>query len=112
MTLSFAAIACGTDRPVGTSPPVDSLIGCISEPAVSPATATLHPGDTLRLRISGGARCATTTQWRWRSSDTAIAVVDSLEGLTRARTQGTATIIAEAVVDRNVKGAAAIVVVP
>ena len=113
ISLSFAAAACGTDRPAGTSPPIDSLIGCTGLIGVTPAAATLHTGDTLRLHAFGSANCAPgSTEWRWRSSDTLVMSVDSTAGLVRARSQGTATAIAEAVVDRNVKAAAAITVAP
>jgi uncharacterized protein YjdB len=110
--VAFVAMACGADRALQTNPPVDSLITCLLVVAVSPASVTLHPGDTLRLQVTGGAGCTPFTEWRWRSSDTLVASVDSIGGLVRARSRGVATAIAEAVSDRNVKGAAAITVVP
>jgi hypothetical protein len=110
--LALAATACGADRPVGTTPPVDSLVGCIGLIAVNPATATLHAGDTLRLKITGGSNCNSISQWRWRTSDTLVATIDSIEGVVRAKSRGVTTAIAEALLDRNIKGAAAITVVP
>jgi hypothetical protein len=112
ITIGLAlAAACG-DKVVQVKPPDTSLMVCIGDPTVNPLTATLHPGDTLRLHAMASAGCTPiTTQWRWRSSDTLIAKVDSL-GLVLARRQGIAAIIAEAVVDPAIKGAAAITVTP
>jgi uncharacterized protein YjdB len=85
---------------------------CIGDPAVNPPSSTLHTGDTLRLRASGSNGCQAITQWRWRSSDTLVALVDSTQGLVFARKEGTASIVASAVEDPNIRGAAAIVVKP
>jgi uncharacterized protein YjdB len=64
---------------------------------VTPATANLRGGDTLRLsavtRDSAGA-ALTGRQLRWSSSAPAIATVDSLSGLVRAAGAGSATITA------------------
>jgi hypothetical protein len=80
--------ACRDGLPAVQTEPDCLLIG----PTVSPASATLHPGDTLRVR----------------SSDTLIAVVDSLTGLVRARSLGQASIIATALSDRALVGAMAL----
>ena len=103
--------ACGAAaRDVVT--PIDS-VSCITiGPTVRPASATLHPGDTLRVSVSMPA-CAlgtTTETFRWSSSDSSVAFVDSLSGLIRARSLGTATIIAALAAERSVKGAMLLVV--
>jgi len=90
----------------------DSVSCTLQGPTVRPSSATLHPGDTLRLSVSMPA-CAlgtTTATFRWSSSDSNVAFVDSLSGLIRARSLGTATISAAATQDRSVKGAMLLVV--
>ena len=83
-------------------------------PHVSPPTATLRIGDTLR-----GAASLPPCQlngliptWRWRSSDTSVAVVDSIAGLVQARALGSATIIATLQQLPSSVGAMALRVVP
>ena len=69
----------------------------VSSVLVTPATANLRTGDTLRLaavaRDSAGATLAG-RQIRWTSSAPAVATVDSLSGLVRAAGGGAATITA------------------
>jgi uncharacterized protein YjdB len=69
----------------------------VSSVLVTPATANLRTGDTLRLaaatRDSAGA-ALTGRALRWSSSAPAVAVVDSLSGLVRAAGAGSATITA------------------
>ncbi|MGH7617891.1 MAG: Ig-like domain-containing protein [Gemmatimonadaceae bacterium] len=80
---------------------------------MSPASATMHPGDTLRLKVTGSVDCSSSiTSWRWRSSDTTVASIDSLSGLVHATRPGTATAIAAAVQIPSVMGASAINVNP
>lgn len=82
-----------------------SLIG----PTVSPATAILHPGDTLQTRVSySPCPAGTAPSFQWRSTDTLIAVVDSLTGLVRARSLGQTSIIATAVNAPALRGAMAL----
>ena len=83
-------------------------------PKVSPSSATLHPGDTLRASASlyqcrPGDPVGT---FRWLSSDTSVASVGATSGLIQARKGGTATISAAAVQDPNVKGAMLLFVSP
>jgi Bacterial Ig-like domain (group 2) len=107
------SLACGGDdqSPKVTQNP-DTLHSCIGLMVVSPGTATLHIGDTLRLSASASVGCSSMqTKWLWSSSNSAFAIVDS-SGLVNAVSPGPVTIIASAVVDPNVKGAAAITVVP
>ena len=69
----------------------------VSSVLVTPATANLRTGDTLRLaadtRDSAGA-ALTGRQVRWTSSAPAVATVDSITGLVRAAGGGAATITA------------------
>jgi uncharacterized protein YjdB len=56
---------------------------------VSPSTARLSVGDTLRFQVSAGPPgCLEAglepTAWRWSSPDTLIATIDSLTGLAQA----------------------------
>lgn len=97
--------ACRDGLPAVQTDPDCLLIG----PTVSPASATLHPGDTLRVRASySPCPAAAAPSFRWRSSDTLIAVVDSLTGLVKARSLGQASIIAMALSDRSLMGAMAL----
>jgi uncharacterized protein YjdB len=103
--------ACGatvTDGATPTDPVVCITIG----PSVRPNSTTLHPGDTLRLSVSLPSCAAgpTNPTFRWSSSDSTVALVDSLSGLIRARALGTVTIIAAATQDRSVKGGMLLVV--
>jgi len=105
--MGVVALACTADQAPQTSTQRDTVSACVHSVVVNPGYATLHVGDTLRLRADA---CSVTT-WQWASSRDTIAAVDSA-GLVRALRSGTVTIIASAVVDPNVKGAAAITVAP
>lgn len=91
-----------------TSPPPTT--GCLSLMIVSPASATLAIGDTVRIHASAGCSPTPFTQFTWRVSDTTVAAVDN-GGLVRGVGKGTATVIASAVQSPNVQGASAITVV-
>jgi hypothetical protein len=84
-------------------------------PLMTPPYATLHLGDTLRARASF-VPCpqenGIVVAFRWRSSDTTIATVDSIAGLVRARKTGTATIIATLTANTAEQSAMALNVVP
>ena len=104
--------ACSATSGAITAP--DS-VSCITiGPTVRPSSATLHPGDTLRVSASlpSCGLGAPTATFRWASSDSSVALVDSLSGLIRARSLGTATVIAAWAADRSVKGAMLLVVAP
>ena len=92
-------------------PTVDCALSAIT---VSPPSATLRVGDTLRanatVRQCEGLPASTTV--RWRSSDTTTATVDSLTGLIQARAAGNATVIATLVVEPRSTGAMALHVDP
>jgi uncharacterized protein YjdB len=92
--------------------PTDSVVCITIGATVRPNSATLHPGDTLRVSASlpSCGLGAPTATFRWASSDSSVAVVDSPSGLIRARSLGTATIIAAVTADRSVKGAMLLVV--
>ena len=96
-----AACHDGAARAVQTDPTCAEM-----EITVSPASATLHPGDTLRVRASNSP-CQTgpAPSFRWRSSDTVTAVVDSLTGLVRARSPGQATVVATLLSEPTLHGA-------
>ena len=106
--------ACGATASDAVTP-IDSPGCTLPGPTVRPNPATLHPGDTLRASASMPS-CPldppVTTTFRWASSDSSVASVDSLSGLIRARALGTVTISAAATLDRNVKGAMLLVVAP
>jgi hypothetical protein len=107
---AVAAIACSDQAPKSSLRADTPVVDCFGEPRVSPASATLHIGDTLRLSYS--LSCTTTlTAHRWSSSRDTVATVDSA-GLVRGVSGGIVTIIATAVADPSVRGAAAITVVP
>ena len=103
----LAVVACRTTDAVHNETPsmsVDST-GTLS---VSPASATLHLGDTLRARAWG----VTAIDVRWTSSDTSVAVIDFTGGLIRARAAGRATTIAKLTSNTTVSAAMALDVVP
>ena len=83
-------------------------------PTVSPPSLTLHVGDSQRASASfrpcpADAGMAT---FRWQSSNTSVAVVDSIAGLVRAVDTGRTTIVATAIDNRALRGAMALTVVP
>jgi Bacterial Ig-like domain (group 2) len=107
---AVVSVACGDQAPKATmrgDTPVPDYIG---DPRVSPASATLHIGDTLRLSFTFGCG-STPVANRWSTSRDTIATVDSA-GLVRGVHAGVVTIISSVIADPNVKGAAAITVVP
>jgi uncharacterized protein YjdB len=69
--------------------------------AVAPTTATLAVGDTMTPAAVYGAPACEASRlaptWTWTSSDATVASVDERSGLVRARTVGTATILAKVV---------------
>jgi uncharacterized protein YjdB len=99
------AAACGQGETALTD---ECLIGV----TVSPPSATLHPGDSLRA--SATVACAgRPADARWTSSDPTIASVDSVSGVVHARSvSGDATITASLTSDRAVRGALVVKVVP
>src|SRR5690348_5735891 len=96
------AVACGGDAtaPSAQQPPVQQPPGpaAVASVAVTPATTTLTPGDTVRLTATAkdsAGHPLTDRAISWSSSDTNVVIVDST-GLVTARAQGTVTITAAA----------------
>lgn len=101
-----ALAACSSEAP--SKPAVTDSVGiCLCGPYVRPASAALNAGDRIQFTVVGWPGY---TEFRWRSSNPAIAVVDSMTGWTTALSPGSATILAAAVKDRTVQGAAAVMV--
>ncbi|HTE45842.1 MAG TPA: Ig-like domain-containing protein [Gemmatimonadaceae bacterium] len=105
--------ACDHSTPE-TAPLIEQPSGtCISlGPTVSPNFATLSPGDTLRPTVAAPCGFPATAPFRWSTSDSKIASVDSVTGLVTAQAQGSATIVAALVADRTIKGAMLVQVKP
>ncbi|WP_284349942.1 Ig-like domain-containing protein [Roseisolibacter agri] len=69
----------------------------VASVVVTPATANLRTGDTLRLAASARDESGATLagrQVRWTSSSNNVVTIDSVSGLLRAMGQGSATITA------------------
>lgn len=111
--LAVAIVACHTNDPAKFDP-VDPIADCnLPGPTVTPPAATVHRGDSLQIAAQEFS-CDVPLQRhrvRWTTSDTTVAVVDSL-GMARSRAVGRVTIIAQWIDDPNVAGAMALTVVP
>jgi uncharacterized protein YjdB len=113
IVIAGAAIACSpNDRAI-----TGALTSCSSllTVTVSPATATLHPGDSLHVSVSAdkcSAANPATAAYRWTSSDPTVSTVDSLAGMVHARRTGTVTIIATSSTNHSVQGAMEVHVAP
>jgi len=106
----LVVVACSKASTPTNTPAID----CSGTVSVSPSSATLHLGDTLRA-VAKDTPCPagpSTATFRWRSSDTTIANVDSIAGLVRARSIGHATIIGTETGSQGVQVAMALEVVP
>ena len=104
-------VSCGRSERAATDPTFE--LGCtLIGPRVSPAMATLHPGDTLRASATE-TTCEGTMPAgvQWASSNTSVATVGPSDGLVKAHARGTATIVASDVRDTKIKGAMALSVV-
>jgi uncharacterized protein YjdB len=107
----LVVVACSKASTTTNAPTIDCIVATVS---VSPPSATLHLGDTLRA-VAKDTPCPagpSTATFRWRSSDTTIANVDSIAGLVRARSIGHATIIGTESGSQGVQVAMALEVVP
>lgn len=113
LLLAIEVAGCSSTPVTISSDGIDNSCALIGGVQVEPPTASLHLGDSLRAIVKVGS-CAgpSSTDVRWLSSDTGVAVVDSLAGLIHARRAGTATITATAVVDPAAKGALFLQVAP
>jgi len=89
---------------------------CLQLPIVSPASATVHVGDTLRVsvstRICPGQPSPTLAPYAWTSSDSSVARVDAASGLLLGLRSGAVTIIAYSVAVPSVKAAMALQIAP
>lgn len=87
--------------------------GCLTSITVSPPTVSVLVGDVYTLAVNGsGCGKQSAPTFRWSSSNSALASVDSISGSVHALVVGDVTIIAAATDDPNVKGAALVRVVP
>lgn len=98
-------VSCGRSERAATDPTFE--LGCtLIGPRVSPAAATLHPGDTLRVSATETTCTGTAPAGvQWASSDTSVATVVPSTGLVRAHARGTAAIVASDVRAATIKGA-------
>jgi uncharacterized protein YjdB len=96
-----------------SAPQTESSVDCTLQlPSVSPPSATVHPGDTLRANVQVNPCLQLTTTFLWRTSDTNVATVDSVAGLVRAKAIGRTSILAVATANPQIVGAMALTVAP
>ena len=113
VAIGFAVVvtACGAGSTDAGSYPDCIAIG----PTVSPPSATVRAGDTVRATASMHqcpGQPTVANVFRFSAGDTAIAMVDSTTGLVRAQAPGRTSITASLVANPVVKGAMALTVVP
>jgi uncharacterized protein YjdB len=100
---------CSSDKPIAVLDTVTPPRSCIAHgPVVTPATATIFVGDTLRVKAQANTclnPAAAADSFRWFVSDSIVARVDSLTGLVTGRSAGTTTVIARQNLDRTIQGA-------
>ena len=103
-------VSCSPSERIGTDPTFE--VGCtLIGPRVTPALATLHPGDTLRVSATETTCTGSSSSFvQWTSSDTSVATVGASSGLVRARARGTTSIVASDLRDAKLKGAMALTV--
>jgi len=108
LLLVVLSSACGASD--HAAPRLETTVAesCLIGMRVSPPSATLQVGDSLRAKATYG--CAGERALvLWRSSDTSVATVGLVSGMIHARAAlGTATIIAVRVADTVEKGAMAL----
>ena len=113
-----AIAACSHDRVTETQIEPDCILVAIG---MTPPTATLRVGDTLRFaaRTTASSKCqsneaaALNTSATWRSSDTLVVRVGVSDGLARAvGIGGPITVTASSNQDPAIKSAAVVQVVP
>jgi uncharacterized protein YjdB len=113
LLIAICVAACNSTPSNILGDGVDRSCAAVGGVQVTPPSASMHPGDNLRVIVRVGTCTGTSsTDVRWLSSDTTVALVDSLTGLVQARHAGTATIVATAVVDPQIQGALALQVTP
>lgn len=80
--------------------------------SVSPPSATLRVGDTLRFRATVTGLTGLDTTIVWASSRPDIAGIDSVRGLAQALSVGSATLTATVRSNNSYKAGAQLVVIP
>lgn len=80
--------------------------------SVSPPSATLRAGDTLRFRATVTGLMGQDTTIVWASSRPDVAGIDSMRGLAQALNVGSATLTATVRSNNNYKAAAQLVIIP
>jgi Bacterial Ig-like domain (group 2) len=109
--LTLLLLACGDDNTV-----IDD--SCFVDLApISVRTHVVSVGDTVTFEANlGPAEClpanVDSEDWRWSSSDTLIARIDSLTGLAEGISPGDVGIRVEHALDSNVASASGLQVVP
>ena len=108
--LAIAGLAGCGDKvtvPAQTTQAPDLTVHSVT---VSPATVNMQVGQSVTLAASVDAGAGVTVRTvTWTASNTAVVTVDGT-GIVKAIGPGTATVLAAATADPNVKGAAAITV--
>lgn len=107
--LIFAACS---DRDASAPPVVLPPGRGIQGNSVSPPSATLRVGDTLRFRATTSGLMAQDTTIVWASSRPDIAGIDSMRGLAQALSVGSATLTATVRSNNSYKAGAQLVVIP
>lgn len=80
--------------------------------SVSPSSATLRVGDTLRFRATVTGLMGQDTTVVWASSRADVAGIDSMRGQAQALSVGSATLTATVRSNNNYKAGAQLVVIP
>lgn len=80
--------------------------------SVSPPSATVRVGDTLRFRATVSGSQARDSNIVWASSRPDVAAIDSVRGLAQALSVGSTTLTASLRSNNNYKAAAQLVVIP
>lgn len=110
---AILAVACSDPN---TPAPIDVLPRRgVTGISISPPTAALSVGDTLRIRAVvtlGNSPAQRDTTITWASSRPGVALVDSLSGLVRAFAPGVTTVTATLRADVNFRAATQLSVIP
>jgi hypothetical protein len=102
---------CGGDR-VPSSPEGISKSGPPDRPIITPSTATLRVGDSLRLTVAAHDNPSVAVPAGWSSLDPRVAQVDSLTGVVHARASGTTVVKAKLASDSTQTSAVVVQVNP
>jgi uncharacterized protein YjdB len=105
----LTALSCGKESatPFEPTPPKTGIVGI----SVSPASATISVGDTVRFRaVVTGIQNGDTTA-AWASANPTIASVDSVKGLVRGIAPGNVTVTVTARYSANFKASVQVTVV-